>query len=240
LCLFLSESLSAVPASQDPLPSWRGGATKDSITASAPAAGHIALADGRSIPIFDAHIHYSEDVWEPLPPDRAIAWLTRAGIDKARVSGTPSEGAERLYRAAPDRIVPFLRPYPARAHRKTWFGNPDVPGSVLERLGRIPYRGIGEFHVFGEDADSDVARQVIRIARDRGFALHAHTDTEGMRRILAQAPDTAVSSGPMPDSTSPSTRMPRDHPHPLIEVGMDTYVPSRWANLDVLAQASRT
>lgn len=156
------------------------------------APGPRVLASDRDPAIFDAHIHYSEDAQELLAPDRAIERLTQAGIDRALVSATPGAGAERLYSAAPDRIVPFLRPYPTRAHRETWYDDPHIPGYVLGQLARIPYRGIGEFHVFGEDADAISAREVIEIARGRGLAIHAHTDSGGMRRILARAPETTV------------------------------------------------
>ncbi|MEA3410023.1 MAG: amidohydrolase family protein [Pseudomonadota bacterium] len=121
---------------------------------------------------------------------------------------------------APERVVPFLRPYPTRAHRTNWFDDPDIPGYVLGQLDRIPYQGIGEFHVFGEDADSHIARQVIGIARERSLALHAHTDTDGMMRILAQAPDTTViwahAGFDVPVETL--QRMLRDHPNLFLEL----------------------
>jgi hypothetical protein len=144
------------------------------------------------MPVFDAHIHYSEDVWAALPPERAMEKLIAAGIPCAVVSATPAGGAERLYRAAPERVVPFLRPYTDRSHRYTWYRDPGVPAWVRAQLTRIPYRGIGEFHVFGEDASSPVVQQVIAIAQEQRLALMAHTDTEGIGAILAQAPDSDV------------------------------------------------
>ena len=32
------------------------------------------------LPIFDAHIHYSHDAWEKLPPKQAVAILRQAGL----------------------------------------------------------------------------------------------------------------------------------------------------------------
>ena len=118
--------------------------------------------------------------------------LSEAGISRAVVSATPGGGAERLYRAAPDRVVPFLRPYPSRAHRHYWYRDPEIPSWVRAELARIPYRGIGEFHVFGADAASPVVQDVIGIARERQLALMAHTDPEGIATILAQAPSSDV------------------------------------------------
>jgi len=151
------------------------------------------MADGGPEPVIhDAHIHYSEDVWQVLPPARAVAALRNAGIGRALVSATPAEGAAMLYRAAPDLVVPFLRPYKSVSHRYHWFDDPSTPAYVREHLGRAPYRGIGEFHIRGEQARTPVVAEVIAIARERGLALHAHTDAAGIEHFLAQAPDVPV------------------------------------------------
>jgi hypothetical protein len=149
-------------------------------------------ADERHIPLFDAHIHYNADVWDALPPARVLEKLTEAGITRALVSATPTEGAERLYHLAPGRVIPFLRPYASRSGRYTWFRDESVPRYVREHLARAPYRGIGEFHVFGEDARTVVVAELIELARDHQLALHAHTDRAGIMIILEQAPDIPV------------------------------------------------
>jgi hypothetical protein len=151
----------------------------------------IAVANP-ALEIFDGHIHYSNDVWDKLPPQRALELLTEAGIKRALVSATPGEGAERLYRAAPERIVPFLRPYAKREHRYTWFRDAAIMEYLHEQLARIPYRGIGEFHLSGEDVRNPVVADVVRLARERDLALHAHTDVVGIQALLARAPDIPV------------------------------------------------
>jgi hypothetical protein len=152
----------------------------------------LSAAAAAALPVFDAHIHYSGDVWDVIPPERAMAMLSEAGISRAVVSATPAGGPARLYQAAPDRVVPFLRPYPSRAHRHYWYRDPEIPSWVRAELARIPYRGIGEFHVFGADAASPVVQDVIGIARERQLALMVHTDPEGIATILAQAPSSDV------------------------------------------------
>ena len=142
--------------------------------------------------LFDTHIHYSADVWEAIPPARAMALLAQAGIERAIVSATPAEGAERLYHAAPEHVVPFLRPYPTPSHRDRWFRDPAIPGYVREHLDRIPYRGLGEIHVFGDNARTETARAVFAIARQHRLAVLAHTDLEGIVYILEQLPDPVV------------------------------------------------
>lgn len=153
--------------------------------------GPMVVAD-TALEIFDGHIHYSSDVWDKLPPQRALELLSEAGIARALVSGTPGEGAERLYRAAPDRIVPFLRPYSKREHRYTWSRDAGILYYLREQLARVPYRGIGEFHLSGEDVHNPVVADVIALALERDLALHAHTDLAGIEVLLAQAPGIPV------------------------------------------------
>jgi hypothetical protein len=153
--------------------------------------GQIVLADP-ALEIFDGHIHYSGDVWDKLPPQRALELLSEAGITRALVSGTPGEGAERLYREAPDRVVPFLRPYAKREHRYTWSRDAGILNYLREQLARVPYRGIGEFHLSGENVHNPVVADVVALALERELALHAHTDLAGIEVLLAQAPGIPV------------------------------------------------
>lgn len=151
-----------------------------------------ATGAGTRLPVFDAHLHYGEDVQGMIPPQRALELLDAAGISRAVVSGTPGPAVEVLYRLAPERVVPFLRPYPTRAQRHTWFDDPELPALLSVQLEHIPYRGIGEFHVSGTDAGSPTVKAVIRLAQRRQLVLHAHTDLEGLELILAEAGDTDV------------------------------------------------
>lgn len=68
-------------------------------------------AEAHELPIFDAHLHYSHDAWDVLPVKDVIAILKRAGVKRALVSSSGDAGQQRLYAAAPDLIVPELRPY---------------------------------------------------------------------------------------------------------------------------------
>jgi hypothetical protein len=150
-------------------------------------------SDPATLPLlFDAHIHYNADVRDDLPPERVIKLLDDAGIDRAFVSSTPTDGTERLYRLAPGRIVPLLRPYRTTADRRTWYRDPDLLARLEERLAAFPYRGIGEFHVFGEDASTPVVGEMIKLAVERGLFLQAHADRDAIERILMQAGDLTV------------------------------------------------
>ena len=153
--------------------------------------GEIVMASPKP-EIFDGHIHYSSDVWDKLSPQRAFELINEAGIARAMVSATPPEGAERLYQLAPERVVPFLRPYRSREDRTTWTSDSSLLDYVREQLARLPYRGIGEFHLFGDEARSPVVAELIKLARERELALHAHTDLAGIEVFLAKATDIPV------------------------------------------------
>lgn len=62
------------------------------------------------MPIFDAHLHYSHDAWESLPPKGAVALLREAGLKHAMASSSSDEGTQMLYQEAPELVLPVLRP----------------------------------------------------------------------------------------------------------------------------------
>src|SRR5262245_28207329 len=87
--------------------------------------GALAVA-AAELPIFDAHIHYSHDAWEIIPPDAAIAILRTAGLKRALVSSSGDAGTRRLAAAAPDLVIPSLRPYRTRGDAATWVRDDSV------------------------------------------------------------------------------------------------------------------
>ena len=144
------------------------------------------------LPIFDAHVHYSQDAWERMPPKDAIALLRKAGVKRALVSSSNDDGNQKLYAEAPDLILPSLRTYRTRADISTWFNDEGVAAYLQERLKKFRYVAIGEFHVFGADVDAPVARLAVQLAKKHKLFLHAHSDVDAVERILKQDPDARV------------------------------------------------
>lgn len=142
--------------------------------------------------LVDTHIHYSHDAWSPLPPDKALAVLKRAGLRRAFVSSSSDEGTQKLYALAPDFIVPVLRPYRARGETSSWKRDESVIGMLEALLARGRYAGIGEFHAFDDDIELPVLQAVIRLARQHGMFLHAHSDAEAIERVFRHDPDALV------------------------------------------------
>jgi predicted TIM-barrel fold metal-dependent hydrolase len=154
-------------------------------------AGSLAQA-ADDLPLFDAHIHYSHDAWDLVPPRQAVAILRKAGLKGALVSSSNDEGTQKLIAEAPDLIVAELRPYRTRGDIGTWVRDPTVVRYLEERLAKYRYVGIGEFHLSGEDAELAVPRRMVALARERGLVLHAHSDVDAVNRLFRQWPDARV------------------------------------------------
>jgi predicted TIM-barrel fold metal-dependent hydrolase len=157
------------------------------------AALWLAAAPARAeLPIFDAHIHYSQGDWGILGPDRVLGILDAAGISRALVSSTPDDGTLKLYERAPRRIVPFLRPYRTRDDMATWPRDPAVAAYVEQRLHRGIYRGIGEFHLSAGDVTGPTVRRLADLAAERGIFVQAHVDAETVEKLLTAYPRVKV------------------------------------------------
>jgi hypothetical protein len=210
------------------------------------------------LPIFDAHIHYNLDVWESVTPADAAARLRAAGVTRALVSSTSDDGTLRLLAAAPDLVLPALRPYRKRGEIAGWVSDASVTGYLEERLARRRYVALGEFHVNGADADRPVVRRVVELARAHGLVLHAHCDPDALTRLFGHDPQARIlwahagfeepervgallrrhprlsADLSMRADVAPGGRLAPAWRALLLElperflVGTDTYVPERW------------
>jgi hypothetical protein len=159
-------------------------------------AAWAAAAVLRAAPLelFDAHLHYNADAAARLPAPAAVELLRRSGVRGALVSSTPNDGTRLLSEAASAQlaIVRFLRPYRVEADRSTWFRDSSILTMVEAELARGDYRGVGEFHVYGEDAANEVIRWIVGLAGTRGLYLMAHCDERALDLILQHRPDAKL------------------------------------------------
>ena len=221
------------------------------------------------MPVFDAHIHYSHDAVELVPPAQAAQLLRAAGLKGALVSSSDDEGTQKLLAAAPDLIVPELRPYRTRADTSGWTRDEGIVKYLEARLAKYKYVGVGEFHLFGAEAELPVPRRMVALARERNYILHAHSDVEAINRLFAQWPEARVlwahSGFETPDKVREQLRRhPRlwcdlayrsDHASgPRLDaawraafdefpdrfmVGTDTFTPERWHYIGPHARNAR-
>ena len=211
------------------------------------------------LPIFDAHLHYSHDAFESLPPTQAVARLRKAGVKHALVSSSGDDGQQKLLAEAPELIIPELRPYRSRVDTGTWFRDDTVIPYLEDRLKNHKYVAIGEFHLYGADAELRVPRRMVELAKQYGLFLHAHSDADAVERLFEQWPQARIlwahSGFERPDRVR---EMLRRHPNLWCDLayrtdpaqggkvdsewrkaflefpdrfllGTDTFVPERWA-----------
>ena len=156
-------------------------------------------------PIFDTHLHYSQDAWGLFSPQEIVSLMDQAGVYRALMSSTPDDGTLQLFQFAPDRVVPVLRPYRTRADMTTWTSDTTVVSYVEERLSRGNYRGIGEFHMSAGDAPNIAPRRFADLAAEYDLILHAHTDAAGVSELAALRTDAKVLWAHAGMSASPAT-----------------------------------
>ncbi|MBX2838590.1 MAG: amidohydrolase, partial [Gammaproteobacteria bacterium] len=145
-----------------------------------------------TLPIADAHIHYSHDSVEFTPAERVIELMRGANLKFALVSSSDDNGTQLLSELAPDLIVPGLRPYRRRGETSTWFTDDGALAYVEQLLENNHYATIGEFHLYGESADLPIPRRIVELADEYNLILHAHSDADAVERLLAQSPDVKV------------------------------------------------
>lgn len=154
--------------------------------------GSSVVVEADELLLVDAHIHYSHDAWQVLSPERAVELLRAAGLKKALVSSSSDEGTQKLYRIAPDLVVPVLRPYRKRGELSSWIYDDSVKSMLSAKLADGVYAGIGEFHADGEQIELPVMQHVIALAKQYNIFLHAHVDVEAVHRIFEADPDALV------------------------------------------------
>ena len=144
------------------------------------------------LPIFDAHVHYSHDAWDRTPPREAVAILRKASLKRAMVSSSSDDGTQKLYAEAPDLVVPSLRPYRKRGEISTWVRDETIIPHLEDRLKKYRYAAIGEFHVYGADADLPVVRRMVQLAKQHKLWLHLHGDSHAIERVMVQDPEARI------------------------------------------------
>lgn len=158
------------------------------------AAALVPPASAQPLPIFDAHVHYNLDEGRPLSVEEVLATWRKAGIRGVLLTSRPNDGTRELLQAAPPefRTVAFARPYVVLSDIHTWYSDPAIYAMIEKELDRGLYRGIGEFHIFGKNADSEGFARFVKLAAERKLWLHAHCDDYVIDRIFAIDPKAQV------------------------------------------------
>ena len=174
------------------------GKLKISLAAVAGALAIVAAHAVEPLRVFDAHMHYNIEAREAYPPAAVLEMFRNNNVRGILATSRPNEGSALLMKAAPESlaIVPFIRVYRDRADYGTWHKNPEIVAMIerefVEGAMKGKVRGIGEFHLYGDEAKSKEFAQIVAFAQKHDLWLHAHSDEAAINHIFALAPKAKV------------------------------------------------
>jgi hypothetical protein len=153
-----------------------------------------ALAQQQDLKIFDAHLHYNQEPNPFYSLEKVLEVFKRNNVTGILATSRPNKGTHQLMDAkAPGLwVVPFIRPYRVRADIQTWFDDPSIVDLVQDEYKRGYYRGVGEFHIYGKSAATDVVKKIVNFAVERDLYLHAHCDEEALLILFGHNPRAKI------------------------------------------------
>jgi hypothetical protein len=166
------------------------------VLATALGAGLVSAQERRATPLelFDAHLHYNQEPNPFYPLDKVLEVFRRNGVTGILATSRPNKGTHQLVDArAPGLwVVPFLRPYRVRADIQTWFADPAIYELIEAEYRRGYYRGIGEFHIYGDAAAGPLVKKIVEFAVARDLYLHAHCDEAALLHLFSHGPRVKI------------------------------------------------
>jgi Tat protein secretion system quality control protein TatD with DNase activity len=172
-------------------------------TALAICFGLLALSTSlaQQMPLFDAHMHYNIEARSEYPPEKVLEIFKRNNVRGILANSRPNEGSELLAALAASkqpelRVAPFIRVYRDRADYGTWHKNPEIVAMIEREFtsgffkGKV--RGIGEFHIYSDEAKSKEFARIVDFAKKHDLWLHAHCDEAALAIIFQLNPSAKV------------------------------------------------
>jgi hypothetical protein len=137
--------------------------------------------------IFDAHLHYNQEPNPFYPLDRVLDTFRRNHVAGILANSRPNRGTHQLVDAsAPGLwVVPFIRPYRTRDDVQNWSTDPAIYDLIEAEYRRGYFRGVGEFHIYGNAAQGALVKKVVDFAAARDLYLLAHCDEPALLILLA-------------------------------------------------------
>lgn len=160
-------------------------------------AATLLAADVRAqerLELFDAHMHWNQEPNPYFTLEQILQVFRRNAVTGILATSRPNKGTNQLMDAKPAGlwIVPFIRPYRVRADIQTWFGDPLTTDLIEEEYKRGYYRGVGEFHIYGQAAAGPLVKKIVDFAVERDLYLHAHCDEAALLHLFAHSPKVKI------------------------------------------------
>lgn len=153
--------------------------------------GAAAALAQQSLKIFDSHLHYNHQGPAPFfALEQVLDLFRRNKVGGIAANSRPNRGTHMLVEAkAPGLwVVPFIRPYRVESDVQTWSEDPAIFEMIQEEFKRGYYRGVGEFHIFGQGAQRPLVRKTVDFATERDLFVLAHCDDDALAIMLANNP----------------------------------------------------
>ena len=137
-----------------------------------------------TLKIFDAHLHYNQEPTPYYPLERVLDVFRRNNVVGILANSRPNKGTHQLVDAKASGlwVVPFIRPYRTRDDVQNWSTDPAIYDLIEAEYKRGYFRGVGEFHIYGNAAQARLVKQVVDFAAARNLYLLAHCDEAALLR----------------------------------------------------------
>ena len=147
----------------------------------------VAALAQQTLKIFDAHLHYNQEPNPFYSVERLLDVFRRNNLAGILENSRPNKGTHQLVdaRAAGLWVVPFIRPYRTRDDVQNWSTDPAIYDLIETEYKRGYFRGVGEFHIYGEAAQRQLVKQVVDFAAERNLYVLAHCDEAALSILLA-------------------------------------------------------
>src|SRR2546428_13655736 len=157
------------------------------------------------VKIFDAHLHYNQEPNPFYPLERVLDIFRRNNVAGILANSRPNKGTHQLVDAkAPGLwVVPFIRPYRTRDDVQNWSTDPAIYDLIEAEYKRGYFRGVGEFHIYGNAAQAPLVKQFVDFAAARNLYLLAHCDEAALLILLAPNRSAKITCAPTAFSTPP-------------------------------------
>ena len=157
-----------------------------------PAPKHVPAQS--QLKIFDAHLHYNQEPNPFYPLERVLEIFRRNNVAGIVANSRPNKGTHQLVEAkAPGLwVVPFIRPYRSRDDVQNWSTDPAIYDLIESEYKRGYFRGVGEFHIYGNAAAGPLVKKVVDFAAERELYMLAHCDEAALLLLLGHNPKAKI------------------------------------------------
>lgn len=154
----------------------------------------VEAASAQQLKIFDAHLHYNQEPNPFYALDQVLEVFKRNGVAGIVANSRPNKGTHQLVDAKASGlwVVPFIRPYRVRSDIQTWFKDPAIYDLIQDEYKRGYYRGVGEFHIYGQDAEAPLVKKAVDFAVERNLYLLAHCDEPALLILFRHNPKAKI------------------------------------------------